>query len=403
MRRLPAVAVALTASLLIAASPGATSSPEFRDRQWALDDINAEAAQEITAGKGATVAVIDTGIDVGHPEFAGRIVSPISFVCPDGVPVPCEGAQYVQDGHGHGTHVAGTIAAAGIGVLGVAPEANIMPVRVFDDEGGYDTGGADFGDVIRAAADRGADVINMSLGYIAGTAVVWNNPVIPLDEEEAQAIREVAARGVLVVISAGNDSLPYCGNSEFYQDAGLCVGATGQTEAFYTNWGYNVDVLAPGGDVVTQCGILSTHPRGVQRTAGLLSLVTGRDCSMPDGYAHMSGTSMAAPHAAGVAALLASMGVTGATARQIIIDTARGAGSPALVAGQAGPELDALAAVQAGAELVGWDPDNGNGKGNRGRSEDRRQDGDRRGGPPEGRPGPPGHAPRGAWAGALVL
>ena len=128
---------------------------------WGLDHIGApevwNAYQDFSGvtGDGITIAVVDTGVDLDHPEFAGRIVPGYDFVDNDTI---------ADDGNGHGTHVAGTIAGAndGIGITGVAYDANIMPIRVLNDNGsGY------LSDVtagIRFAADNNADVINLSLG-----------------------------------------------------------------------------------------------------------------------------------------------------------------------------------------------------------------------------------------------
>ena len=106
-------------------------------------------------GRGITVAVIDTGVDLDHPEFSGRIVDGYDFV---------DGDTTADDGNGHGTHVAGTIAGAndGIGITGVAYDAEIMPLRVLNDDGYGWT--SDIISAVRWAADNDADVINLSLG-----------------------------------------------------------------------------------------------------------------------------------------------------------------------------------------------------------------------------------------------
>lgn len=314
-------------------------APDFSDKMWGLEEIGATLANETTTGEDAVVAVIDTGVDVHHPEFEGRFTSPLSWVCPEGVPVPCTGYDNVDDGHGHGTHVAGTVAAAddGKGVTGVAPDATIMPIRVGDDEGSIV---GDLAAATRYATEQGADVITISIGFIVGSGPVISNPIVPLDGGWAEAVQEAADAGILVTLAAGNDGAPYCGQGELWQDAAACVGAYG-TEgdpAAYSDWGAGIDLSAPGGGLLT-CGggIWSTVP---------LDLAEVDSCTDTPGYAVYAGTSMATPHAAGVGALLADLGVGGLDARQRMIDTARGAGVPTGPASVTGPRLDAAAAVQ---------------------------------------------------------
>lgn len=314
-------------------------APDFSDKMWNLDDIGAHLANETSTGEDAVVAVIDTGVDVHHPEFEGRFVDPLSWVCPEGEPVPCGGFENADDGHGHGTHVAGTIAAAddGKGVTGVAPDATIMPIRVGDDDGAIV---GDLTAATRYAIEKGADVITISIGFILGTGPVISNPVAPLDDEWAQAVQEAADAGILVTLAAGNDGAPYCGQGEFWQDAALCVGAYGTESdpAVYSDWGYEIDLSAPGGGLFTcEGGIWSTVPLDLQEVDS---------CTETPGYAVYSGTSMATPHVAGAGALLADLGIGGLDAGQRITDTARGAGIPTLPGALTGPRLDVAAAVQ---------------------------------------------------------
>ncbi len=314
-------------------------APDFSEKTWGLEEIGATLANETTTGTDAVVAVIDTGVDVHHPEFERRFTSPMSWVCPEGVPVPCAGYEYVDDGHGHGTHVAGTVAAAddGKGVTGVAPDATIMPIRVGDDEGSIV---GDLAAATRYATEQGADVITVSIGFVVGSGPVISNPVVPQDDGWAQAVQEAADAGILVTLAAGNDGVPYCGQGEFWQDAAVCVGAYGTEDdpAVYSDSGAEIDLSAPGGGVLTcEGGIWSTVP---------LDLVEVDSCTETPGYAVYAGTSMATPHAAGVGALLADLGVGGLDARQRMIDTARNAGEPTGPASVTGPRLDAAAAVQ---------------------------------------------------------
>lgn len=319
--------------------PKKYDAPDFSAMMWGQQEIGARLANETATGEDAVVAVIDTGVDVHHPEFEGRFTSPLSWVCPEGVPVPCGGYENVDDGHGHGTHVAGTVAAAddGKGVTGVAPEATIMPIRVGDDEGSIS---GDLAAATRYATEQGADVITVSIGFIAGSGPILSNPVAPQDGEWAQAVQEAADAGILVTLAAGNDGVPYCGQGELWQDAALCIGAYGTESdpAVYSDWGLEIDLSAPGGGI-TSCegGIWSTVP---------LDLAEVDTCTNTPGYAVYAGTSMATPHAAGVGALLADLDVTGDAARQRMLDSARDGGTPTLVGSVTGPRLDAAAAVQ---------------------------------------------------------
>jgi subtilisin family serine protease len=309
-------------ALLIAASPAAAADP-LRSRQWNLDRIEADGARPVTTGEGATVAVIDTGAAFGHPDLQGRLVAGHDFVDGDDVPA---------DGEGHGTHVAGIVAANagnGIGIEGVAPGARVLVVRVLDDEGtgtiGHVAAGIDW------AAAHGADVINLSLGpdgLIGGGGGEFD-----------AAIDRALDRGVVVVAAAGNGlagqglALPFCD-----QPSGrgrlLCVGATDRNDgrAFYSNFGQGLAISAPGGAAVgpEADDVLSTVP-SAQGPLGP--------------YAYAAGTSQATPHVAGVAALLVSLGVRGQAAAQRILQTARDVGP-------AGPDpiygagvVDARAAV----------------------------------------------------------
>jgi subtilisin family serine protease len=265
-------------------------------RQWGLDQIKAPAAWARGAlGAGATIAIVDTGVDLNHPDLKGKLLPGVDLVS-DETCTP--GA---QDLNGHGTHVAGIAAAAtnnGIGVAGVAPLAKILPVRVLDATGsGTDT---DIDAGIRWAADHGASVINLSLGN--------DIPVVDVSNLGA-AVDYAWSHGAVVVAAAGNSTMPLCSFPAASTHA-ICVAATDSSgsPAYYSNFPLslngNLALRAPGGSGQGDCtsDIWSTYWPGA----------TGQDAELcpPTGYEPLAGTSMAAPFVSGVAAMLRGAGLS---------------------------------------------------------------------------------------------
>src|SRR2546423_1567611 len=292
MRRL----VLLAAVGLLAAAPAAGAAPDpLRSQQWAMVMIEADAAHGTAMGAGAVVAVIDSGVQADHPDLAGRLAPGRDFVDGDATP---------QDGNGHGTHVTGIVAADagnGIGVEGVAPLATIVPIRVLGDDGSGTTNAVVQG--IDEATARRVNVINLSLGGD-----------VPLVGGDPQALDAAIDRGldagIVVVAAAGNSSLPVC-DQPSGQGRLLCVGAVdrGGNHAVYSNFGAGLGISAPGGSGLGfGQDILSTFPTST--------------------YEELAGTSQATPHVAGVAALLAGLGVRGQAATERILATARDARPP---------------------------------------------------------------------------
>ena len=259
--------------------------------QWHLDQIQMPSAWNRNRGAGVVVAVIDTGVayrdEAGWnraPDLADTAIVPgYDFVHNDSEP---------DDEHGHGTHVAGTIAQStnnGVGVAGVAPEAAIMPLKVLDANGSGGWGA--IASAIRYAADNGADVINMSLGGGMSSRAVQ------------RAIDHAHENGVLVVAAAGNSAR---GRVEYpaRHDHVVAVGAVRYDRdlSFYSNYGTGLDIVAPGGDLRVDQND-DGMPDGV-----LQNTLVGGNPNRFD-YLAWQGTSMASPHAAGVGALIYSAGV----------------------------------------------------------------------------------------------
>lgn len=262
------------------------NDPRFKE-QWNFEMIHMREAWPVSQGEGVVVAVIDTGIayeDNGEfrqvPDLKGaKFAKGYDFVNDD---------DHANDDHGHGTHVAGTIAQVtdnGVGVAGIAYKATLMPVKVLDANGSGTS--ADIADAIRWAADHGAKVINMSLGG-GGRSQVMES-----------AVAYARGKGVVVVCAAGNGSRGVVEYPAAYPGsvAVSAVGPTGEL-ASYSSWGKELDIAAPGGD---------KRARGREED-GVLQNTIAPGNPGENVYAFFNGTSMATPHVAGVAALLWAAG-----------------------------------------------------------------------------------------------
>ncbi|MFF8380468.1 S8 family peptidase [Streptomyces sp. NPDC015661] len=321
MRRRPTTLAAFTAFAALTAGLvtgcGDDSEPDpLRGEQWGLDSMKLSDAWQTSKGEDTVIAVVDTGVDLDHPDLKGRLVDGYDFVDNDAEP---------KDLNGHGTHVSGIAAAHtdnGIGVAGGAPGAEIMPVRVLGADGSGSDANITKG--IVWAADHGADVINLSLGESGLMARLLKGGILN------QAITHANGKGAVVVAAAGNDSTalqPYRVDTPV-----LVVNAADAhgNPASFTNFGAQNAVSAPGVD------ILSTLP----------TYTTKETLTNTSKYGKLSGTSMASPYVAAVAALLHQEGLDAASIMQTIRDTAANPGQ-ALKLGLG--NVDAAAAVQAAA------------------------------------------------------
>jgi subtilisin family serine protease len=342
--------------------------------QWDMKMIGAtpDGSYATTRGKGVTVGVIDTGIDASHPDLAPNFDWALSrnFVTdiPD-VDGPCEYAGCIDpvgvDDGAHGTHVAGTIAAAvnGLGISGVAPEATLVEIRAGQDSGYFFL--QPTVDALVYAGDAGIDVVNMSFyadpwlfncaseaDYVEGSTEGIEEQAI-IRAALIEAIDYAHANGVTMVAAAGNGATDYAaptrvdGTSPDYPGGTeierivtsdcldlptegpnvISVSAIGPStsKSDYSNYGLGpIDVAAPGGWYRDGLGtatfrtpgnmILSTYPQHVAFEEGSLTNGGGvpkdpfvvRDCSIGvcGYYEYLQGTSMASPHVAGVAALV---------------------------------------------------------------------------------------------------
>ena len=228
---------------------------------WGVKRLNAKAAWDYGGGKGVKVCIVDTGMDYTHPDLAPHYKGGYNEVTNTNDPM---------DDHGHGTHVSGTIGAVrdGKGVAGVAPEADLYAVKVLDKNGSGQYSWIVAG--IEWAVLNHMDVINMSLGGKSGTDAL------------AQVMKKAKEAGVTVVCAAGNDSGPVNYPAKYPEAIAVSASDSSDKIASFSSRGPEIHVIAPGVNITS--------------------------CKKGGGFTTMSGTSMASPHVAGLAALAVGAG-----------------------------------------------------------------------------------------------
>ncbi len=325
---------AVTAAGPLPGSAPATDNDNLSGLQWDMRQINTPQAHAITGGSPqVVVGDVDTGLDFTHPDIAPNYSAALSTDCSSGTPQPLLAG---NDKFGHGTHTAGTIAAAsnGTGIVGVAPNVTIAGIKSSNDDGFF------FPEMVVCSymwvATHGIDITNNS--YFADPFLfncrndaeqraIW--------KAERRAIRFAQSNGTLVVASEGNDQTDLShprvdvispdfppGSAQEREITNACavvpvevpgvvgVTATGDLslKSFYSSYGVSTaDVAAPGGDSILQVTaeatngrVLSSYPAAVPCARQVIDPTTGAK------YCYLQGTSMAAPHVVGVAALIRS-------------------------------------------------------------------------------------------------
>lgn len=295
------------------ASALVTPDDPYYVRQWAPAYVNTPAAWDLTVGSSAvTIAVLDTGVQLSHPDLAGRLSVGYDFINNDTDP---------SDDNGHGTGVAGIAAATGnntTGVAGMDWNARILPVKVLDSTG-YGSWSV-IAQGIVYAADQGANIINMSLGGTASSTL-------------QAAVTYAYERGCTLVAASGNSGAGYVQYPAAYPEVIAVGSAYRDVVSSFSNYGAEIEVVAPGDTIDT--------------------------LAMGSSYGRMTGTSAAAPFVAGLASLVraAAPALSAAEVRQAITSSARDLGAAGWDPYYGWGHINAQAALAAAGATTPPDPE----------------------------------------------
>jgi len=311
-RQLVAVLAATALAVGVAPAGGARSARAAAEddrevrSQWALAQVGAPQAWARTTGAGIKIGIVDTGVDLAHEDLAGKVVANAGCIGSTGDPARCR-AGGGQDDNGHGTHVSGIAAAVtgnGIGIAGVAPDAQLVVAKVLDNQGAGALDDVNAG--IKWVVDHGAKIVNLSLGQDSVLTGLFGTSL-------GVGVEYAWSHGAIPVLAAGNSNLFGLGSAQYGEMNAVVVGATGHndTVADYSSPVGNAKwaLVAPGGD-----GISSKPENDIYSTWW--------ESGKRNQYKAEAGTSMATPHVAGTLALLLARGLTPQAAVDTLLATA---------------------------------------------------------------------------------
>ncbi|HVE62874.1 MAG TPA: S8 family serine peptidase [Mycobacteriales bacterium] len=378
------IAVVVCVLGLVAPAPPVSAAPKgdpLRARQWSHDRVRVTEAWKHSTGRGAVVALLDSGVDLAHPDRPHHLLIPrgADVIDPDGcIDSRCR-ADGPRDLSGHGTAVAGVVAARtgnGEGIAGIAPDARVMPIRIVSPNAPASFAALARG--IRLAVDHGADVIGVWVAFpelpfelssrgISGETL--NDQPTGAAAEVFASVEYAWARGALVIGTAGNGfpspslvvpsgppsgpGKPECGIPAIHPLA-LCVGAVDRADrhTYYSDFRpLRPDMLmvGPSGNDVTGGFLPPDAAPCADRVVTTALTGSTRACpgDLPAGYTTISGTSGAAAYVVGVATLLAAQGRTNVQILEALRTTAVDLGAPGTDSLYGRGRVDALAAVRA--------------------------------------------------------
>lgn len=301
-----------------ALAAGSVNDPLFT-QQWGLQQIGAPNAWSLATGKNVLVGIVDTGVDLGHQDLAGKVVGSTNCIGANADPTKCTGN--AQDDNGHGTHVAGIIAADtnnGVGVAGVAPDAKLLVAKALDSSGAGNDADVEAG--IEWVVNKGAKVVNLSLGD-GGTLPLGLGGTTALSQPLLDGINYAWQHGAIPVLAAGNTG--------FGVGSGLLGQLLGATAAFGTLTAIIVGATGPTGAIANYSSQLTNDAWAVVAPGGANDGNKADDVistywvnGKTNQYQTLAGTSMATPHVTGAVADLLSIGYTQAGAVSQILNSA---------------------------------------------------------------------------------